>query len=199
MAGFDPTIVEEHCVPESVLKVQGYGPRYDAAVAHLETHDVSATEISLESDGPMKTTIMEILSGWTRNEKNEPIPSDDRIADSSTVTLATIDGKPFAGTDDACHLKPGIKIGQRSLDAWAIGNLEARGGSVVRYAKHGAQFTVPTVRAVALLNEYGWRVAPRRYDARGKDHQFDRWLLYEVGGPLEAEVLERFSTPKKRK
>jgi hypothetical protein len=195
----DNVVISEHCVPERVFATKGYHERYRKAIDYFNDHPVIATEVAFESDGPMRTTVMEVLSGVWRDENKSSIPADEFLNEQPLTTLATVDGKPFAGKSDSCHIQPGIKTGQRAMTAEEIRSTLRRGDNYVRYAEHGPRFTVPTARAVGLLEKYGYRTAEVRYTARGKPTEKDMWILYEVGGPLEEEVHREYPGQKKKR
>ena len=197
--GTAETIINEHCVPQSVLDEQGYVPRYEAAVDWFNDHPVVATDVALESNPSMQTTVMEILGGKQRDENNVPGEAEYRLDVPVMVRLATVDGKPFAGEADNCHVKPGIKVGQRPMSAEKIRTTLARGDTYLRHRSFASEFEVEGAMAVNLLQAWGYRTTERRFTSKGLPEEKDHWVLYEVGGPLEQEVLEKFSTPKKRK
>jgi len=197
--GTADTIINEHCVPQSVIDEQGYVPRYEAAVDWFNDNRMIVTDVAMESNDAVHTTVMEILAGQQLDENKFPGEAEHRLDEPVMVTLATIDGKPFAGEDDACHVKPGIKVGQKPMSAEKIRTTLRRGDTYLRYRSFGAEFVVEGATAVNLLKEWGYRTTERRYTSRGTPEQKDHWILYEVGGPLEEEVMEKFSAPKKRK
>ena len=88
--------------------------------------------------------------------------------------LATLSGAPLGK----------IKVGLKQMDASQARAFEQRGGSTILYRDYPERFHCSLKDAVRLLSFHGFRTGVRSQ------------VLYEVGGPLEAEALASVQQPK---
>lgn len=140
---------------------------------------VSPTRLAVEEPG-IRTDVLLIAAGQMVSE-GRIIPTDRGLTCELRVKIATVSGKPLASkTDKSAHLR-GVKTGLRPLDAAALRSLQSRGGTAVITRDYPASFECSLQVALKLLTDFGFRLS-------GPSPA--KWLIYEVGGPLESEVAE---------
>lgn len=140
---------------------------------------ISATSLTVEEEAWKVRTLL-IASGLELSE-GRIIPAQRPLPCDLDVELATWTGLPLssrlAHRRGGAHLH-GVKIGVRPLHAREAHDWVRRGGSLNIYRDYPARFRTNLVEARRLLDLYGWRLG----------HQKERWWIYEVGGPIEAQL-----------
>lgn len=140
---------------------------------------ISATSCTVEVEEWKVLTLM--ISAHQELSEGKIIPSQQNPVRELRVTLATWSGMPLADKRThragGAHLK-GVKVGLRPFNGRDAQDWERRGGTLNDYADYPDKFEVDLVEGRRLLDLYGWRLSAHKED----------WFLYEVGGPLEAEV-----------
>lgn len=140
---------------------------------------ISATSCTVEAEEWKVLTLM--ISAHQELAEGKIIPSQRNPLRDLRVTLATWSGIPLADKrvfrSGGSHLK-GVKVGLRPFSGRDAQDWERRGGTLNEYADYPDRFEVDLVEGRRLLDLYGWRLSAHKED----------WFLYEIGGPLEAEV-----------
>ena len=161
------------------------------------------TRVALEDDDGIATIVSEILNGVRRNEDNRAEPADAPLSTRPVVTLATVDGKPFAMSvkdrqgratlkkDPAAHLR-GYKVGTYEMDSRQLRRLKAQGRSEHIYREFGSLFDVDASLALAMIKTYGYHVRYPTFRRRGGSHPILAAMLFEVDGPLQHEVISEY-------
>ena len=167
-------------LPAEARSARDYNSRRRALQSWMERADlVSATSVVVE-DSPTRTLVLMISVGRTIVDGRE-VHTSDPLSVELRPRLATISGRPFASKEPGtnAHLPRGFKVGLVGLEANQLRDRQTRGGTTIVTRDFGAEFECDLKTAVRILSEYGFRTS-------GPD--LAKWLVYEVGGPLEHDL-----------
>jgi hypothetical protein len=146
----------------------------------METSDeLSATSLTVD-DNSMKTMVLMIEAGRSI-ENGREVHSSSPLSIEIRPRLATVSGRPFASKKPGnnAHLPRGFKVGLVQLHSNELRDRQHRGGSTIVTRDFGPVFETDLKTSVKILSEHGFRTS-------GPEE--DKWIVYEVGGPLEHEV-----------
>ena len=146
----------------------------------------SITRGVLDPDIELRVLFAEILSDVERDENRRSRPSSETIARKPKVRLRTVDGRPFAAKGIGARVNHGIKYGVEQANAKRLVTLKMQGIPIIKRVDYPeAEFEVDPAEAWWLLTQFGYRCTLTQR----------HWHLYEVGGPFEAEIREKYGAP----
>lgn len=169
----------------------------NAVLKVLLRDDVTMSHVLL-TDRPVRQIALELLHGVQISASGVAEARRSEVS-GRLFKIRTVDGRPLTGPDG--HLKAGIIVGCRELTSGELRGLHRRGGSEHIFAQYPeAEIAFDARMASEMLGAWGWGIREPRYwprrlrpgevDATGQPAtQRDRWIIYEVGGPLEQHAL----------
>lgn len=176
-------------IPDSIRKEPSRYKQYRLLTELIERDGIQITDICLEEDRGIHILLAEIISGVERDESGRSAPSARRLRHMPIVELATVDGRPFAKIGDSnSHLPSGYKIGMEPLNTRQIRDLQRRGKSPDIMVEYPSRFQVTGAEAYGMLMRHGYRLVFPEFRERHSARPKTNWILYEIGGPYQAEV-----------